>query len=421
MMAQESDKTLQTLHKGLIDQLKAKGYLSSHRVEAAFRAVPRHLFLPEVAPQEVYQDKAIITKTVDGRFVSSSSQPTIMAIMLEQLDLHKGQRVLEIGAGTGYNAALMAHIVGETGQVLTIDIDEDIVENARKHLTSAGYERVQVICADGGLGFPDAAPYDRIILTVNAGDITPAWREQLAENGRFLLPLSVRGPQIAVAFKRVDTHFESVSVQPCGFVGLRGLFAEQGQQVQLAPEEGLVYLTLGEQTDVDTERVMQWLHNPPSDSTTTVSARIQELFSNLTFWLALHEPRFCNLTLQRVAVERGIVPDLFPLLGNIPTYNVMGVLSQNALSLLTYAVTDIKNSNFDGKPHMPALPLLVRTFGDDANLSQRFVSLLESWQKEGRPNEQRLKVRAYPRGQAFISSSQDIILERLWTHFLFYW
>ncbi len=420
-MAQESDKTLQTLHKELIDQLKAKGYLASHRVEAAFRAVPRHLFLPEVAPQEVYQDKAIITKTVDGRFVSSSSQPTIMAIMLEQLDLHKGQRVLEIGAGTGYNAALMAHIVGETGQVITIDIDEDIVENARKHLAVAGYERVQVVYADGGLGFPDAAPYDRIILTVNAGDIAPAWREQLADNGRLLLPLSVRGPQIAVAFKRVETHFESVSVQPCGFVGLRGVFAEQGQQVQLASEEGLVYLTLGEQTEVDTERVMQWLHAPPSDSTTSVSARIQELFSNLTFWLALHEPGFCNLTLQRAAIERNIVPSLFPLLGDIPTYNIMGVLGQDALSLLTYAVTDIKNANFDGKPQMPALPLLVRTFGDDANLSQRFVSLLESWQKEGRPNEQRLKVRAYSRGQAFTLSPQDILLERPETYFLFHW
>jgi protein-L-isoaspartate(D-aspartate) O-methyltransferase len=421
MMAEESDKILQTLHKELIDQLKAKGYFPSHRVEVAFRAVPRHLFLPEVAPQEVYQDKAIITKTVDGRFVSSSSQPTIMAIMLEQLDLHKGQRVLEIGAGTGYNAALMAHIVGETGQVITIDIDEDIVENARKHLAVAGYERVQVICADGGLGFPDAAPYDRIILTVNAGDITPAWNEQLAENGRLLLPLSVRGPQIAVAFKRVDTHFESVSVQPCGFVGLRGVFAEQGQQVQLSSEEGLVYLTLGEQTEVDTERVMQWLYAPPSDRTTSVSARIQELFSNLTFWVALHEPGFCNLTLQHTAIERGIVPNLFPMFGDIPTYNVIGVLSQHALSLLTYAATDIKSLGSDGKPQISALPLQVRTFGDDADLPQHLVSLLESWQKEGRPNEQRLKVRAYPRGQAFTSLSQDILLERPWTHFLFSW
>src|SRR5581483_5459570 len=115
-----------------------------------------------------------------------------MAIMLEQLQLKPGLRVLEIGAGTGYNAALMAHIVGETGQVITIDIDEDIVYNARLHLVTAGFERVQVICADGGAGYAHAAPYDRIILTVGASDITPAWRDQMKPNGRLLLPLTLR-------------------------------------------------------------------------------------------------------------------------------------------------------------------------------------------------------------------------------------
>ncbi len=97
-----------------------------------------------------------------------------MAIMLEQLQLEPGQRVLEIGTGTGYNAALMAHIVGETGQVITIDIDEDIVEGAREHLAAAGYDSVQVVCGDGGLGDVSAAAYDRIIFTVGANNILPA-------------------------------------------------------------------------------------------------------------------------------------------------------------------------------------------------------------------------------------------------------
>ena len=106
------------LNQNLVDQLKWKGILTLPEVEAAFRAVPRHLFLPDLPLEEVYQDEAIATKMLDGQFVSSSSQPAIMAIMLEQLQLEAGQRVLEIGAGTGYNAALMAHIVGETGQVV---------------------------------------------------------------------------------------------------------------------------------------------------------------------------------------------------------------------------------------------------------------------------------------------------------------
>src|SRR5437763_4911762 len=111
------------LHQALVDKLKRDGNIFTPSVEAAFRAVPRHLFLPGVALDEVYRDQAIATKTLNGIYVSSSSQPAIMAIMLELLELKPGQRVLEIGAGTASNAALIAHIVGKTGQVVTIDID----------------------------------------------------------------------------------------------------------------------------------------------------------------------------------------------------------------------------------------------------------------------------------------------------------
>src|SRR5947209_6454431 len=156
------------LHQALVDKLKRDGTILTSTVEAAFRAVPRHLFLPEVEPSEVYRDQAIATKSLNGMSFSSSSQPAIMAVMLELLELKPGQRVLEIGAGTGYNAALLAHIVGEKGQVVTVDIDEDIVESAREHLVAAGFVRVQVVCGDGGLGYPAAAPYDRIILYVTA-------------------------------------------------------------------------------------------------------------------------------------------------------------------------------------------------------------------------------------------------------------
>jgi protein-L-isoaspartate(D-aspartate) O-methyltransferase len=115
-----------TLPQALVDELKNKGAIRTTPVETAFRAVPRHLFVPGVALDEVYRDQSIPTKRLDGAIVSSSSQPAIMAVMLEQLALEPGHHVLEIGAGAGYNAALMAHIVGETGQVVTVDIDEGI-------------------------------------------------------------------------------------------------------------------------------------------------------------------------------------------------------------------------------------------------------------------------------------------------------
>jgi protein-L-isoaspartate(D-aspartate) O-methyltransferase len=216
------------LHQALVDKMKQMGFIRTPYVEAAFRAVPRHLFLPNVPVKKAYQDDAIVTKCLDnGQPISSSSQPTLMAIMLEQLDLKVGDRILEIGAGTGYNAALMAHIVGKTGEVIALDIDKDIVENARENLDLAGFQQVKVICTDGGFGYPNAAPYDRIILTVGAWDIIPAWQEQLKPNGRLLLPLTLKQDvEVTVAFDLADGYLVSTSVNPCGFMKLRGAFAK---------------------------------------------------------------------------------------------------------------------------------------------------------------------------------------------------
>jgi protein-L-isoaspartate(D-aspartate) O-methyltransferase len=174
----------------LVDALVSAGAITSSKVEAAFRAVPRHLFVPHVDVQGAYRNEAIPTKLIDGRAVSSASQPSIVATMLEQLDVRPGQRVLEIGAGTGYNAALVAQLVGPSGRVVTIDIDEDIVADAQDHLAAASIDGVDVICGDGGLGYPPEAPYDRIVLTVGALDITPAWWDQLGSGGR---PLDLVG------------------------------------------------------------------------------------------------------------------------------------------------------------------------------------------------------------------------------------
>jgi protein-L-isoaspartate(D-aspartate) O-methyltransferase len=142
--------------------------------------------------------------------------------MLQQLGIEPGMRILEVGAGTGYNAALLAELTGPTGHVTTIDIGEEIAAEAREHLDLAGYGRVRVIVADGASGWPEDAPYDRIELTVGATDITPAWYEQLAEGGLLTLPLWLGMSDASVAFRKRGGALYSESLAPCGFMRLRG-------------------------------------------------------------------------------------------------------------------------------------------------------------------------------------------------------
>jgi protein-L-isoaspartate(D-aspartate) O-methyltransferase len=110
-------------------------------------------------------------------------------MMLGQLDPQPGDRVLEIGAGTGYNAALLAELVSDTGSVTTVDIHPDVTDHARHALAETGYDRVRVVTGDGALGEPDHAPYDKIIVTVGPWDLPPAWFDQLAPGGTLVVPL----------------------------------------------------------------------------------------------------------------------------------------------------------------------------------------------------------------------------------------
>jgi protein-L-isoaspartate(D-aspartate) O-methyltransferase len=219
------------LRDTLVDELVAAGHIRGAPLAGAFRAVPRHVFVPHVDLAMAYQDRAIVTtRDSAGRPLSSSSQPAMMAIMLEQLGLESGHRVLEIGTGTGYNAALMAHVVGDTGRVVSLDIDQNLALSARDHLEQAGYPSVEVVHADGADGWPSRAPYDRIIVTASASDLAPAWLAQLAGTGRVVVPLSLRGLQRSVAFEWTGDQLRRLSAANCGFMPLRGSLGRTGSQ-----------------------------------------------------------------------------------------------------------------------------------------------------------------------------------------------
>ena len=137
----------------------------------------------------------------------------MMAIMAEQLHLEPGSRVLEIGAGTGYNAAILAHVVGPGGSVVTVDIDQDIVDEAAANLGNAGYGDVEAICGDGFVGHSPGQPYDRIMVTVGAQDVSPHWVEQLRDGGIMVVPLWFRGYRLSVALQKRDGVLASLSAK----------------------------------------------------------------------------------------------------------------------------------------------------------------------------------------------------------------
>ncbi|MGQ4388580.1 methyltransferase, FxLD system, partial [Streptomyces sp. SAS_270] len=182
------------LRTQLIDRLVTQGSVRTPRVEEAMRTVPRHLFVPDAPLEAAYSNAPVNIKSDDsGASISCASQPNIVAIMLEQMEAEPGHKVLELGAGTGFNAGLLGYLVGEKGHVTTVDVDDDLVEGARAGLVAAGIDNVEVILGDGALGYAPNAPYDRIVATVGAHGVPHAWLDQLAPDGRLLTPLRLRG------------------------------------------------------------------------------------------------------------------------------------------------------------------------------------------------------------------------------------
>ena len=215
-----TDEAARHLNDRMVARLVEDGLLRTPRLRRAFRDVLRHHFLPGAPLGITYGGEAVPTRRdADGIPLSSAIQPALMAAMLEQLGVQEGERILEIGTGTGYNAALLAHLAGPTGAVTSLELHPEVVAGAREHLAAAGQDGVEVVVGDGWDGYPPGAPYDRIEVTVGAWDVAPQWLDQLGPGGVLAVPLWVgAGLHLSALLVRDGPVARSRSVVPCGFM-----------------------------------------------------------------------------------------------------------------------------------------------------------------------------------------------------------
>ena len=173
----------------MVENLKNNKIIISSNVYSAMKKVPRHLFIPEKLWHRAYLDSP---QQIGKK--QTISAPHMNAMMCEYLEIERNQRILEIGTGSGYHAALLAELVGKSGHVYTIEIVEGLITFAQKNLERTGYDdRVTLIHGDGGLGLSDHAPFDRILVAAAAPQIPDPLIEQLAPGGIMLIPVGSRG------------------------------------------------------------------------------------------------------------------------------------------------------------------------------------------------------------------------------------
>lgn len=210
--------------KRMVAGLRGRGLVFSEKVERALLKVPRHLFVPEGVRSLAYRDTPL--PIGDGQTISA---PHMVAVMAEALDLREGHKVLEIGAGSGYNAAVMAELAGPTGRIVTLERHPSLAEGASRVLAEAGYANVQVVVADGSRGYPEESPYDRISVTCGAPRVPDDLVDQLADGGVMLIPVGGLEYQ---SLLRVSKRGGSALTEDLGSVVFVPLIGEKGHRSQ---------------------------------------------------------------------------------------------------------------------------------------------------------------------------------------------
>ncbi|MFF3640439.1 methyltransferase, FxLD system [Streptomyces sp. NPDC002564] len=381
----EATETAERLRHALVDQITSESRIHTPRVVEAMRTVPRHLFVPEAPLEDAYANTTVHIKYNEaGQSISCASQPGVVGLMLEQLEPQPGERILELGAGTGYNAALLAHLVGKEGHVTTIDVDDDLVDGARAHLAAAGVDNVTVVLGDGALGHAEGGPYDRIIATVGAHGIPHAWLEQLAPGGRLLVPQRLRGSvNRSIAYERRDDEFISVSSEMNTFMPLRRGVADDDRPLIPVTATGTVHLQTNTDQVVDAAALADVLDQPSVQEWTGVLYRGMESPEWMELWLTLALPSGLNWMSFDRAKTAGT------LLTDDPYPSSTAVFDKSALTYLARRLSDQKTSEggklweFGVIGHGPG--------GDE--LAARVAEAMKEWDRDYRGREADFELR----------------------------
>ncbi|MFD5307926.1 methyltransferase, FxLD system [Streptomyces ardesiacus] len=355
------------LREALAQRLVDSSHLRSKAVIDAFRTTDRHAFLPGVDLESAYKEDAVpITHDEHGEMISCISAPSIVATQLEQLGAQPGHKVLEAGAATGYNAALLGKIVSPGGQVWTLDVDQDLVAGASRHLAEAGVDNATVVMADGAAGLPEHAPYDRIIFTVGAGDVPVKILDQLAPGGRLVLPMRIRGSiSRSFAFERDGDTWKTVSCEMATFIPLRkGVCDDVYTLVPMAGEGNVRLETFSEQ-DVDRDTLRTVLDQQQTKLYTGVKFRQGSAWEWLYLYLACVLPN----GLSRLPGQR---PGFTPHFG----WGSMAALDGGSLAYLTIREGE------DEKGRYWEAGVIGHGEGG-ADLAERLVNEIRAWDASG--------------------------------------
>ena len=369
------------LRAAMVDRIAALherlGLFLDGDIRRALLTVPRHLFAEGDADLEAaYKDQdAIVTKRNErGLALSSLSAPWLQALMIRQAAVRPGLRVLEIGSG-GYNAALLREVVGDNGQVVTVDIDPEVTDRATRTLAAAGYRDVQVITADAEHPLTPARTFDAIIVTVGAWDIPPAWSAQLAPEGRLVVPLRTHGITRSWALEHQHQHqngaLVSVDQLMCGFVPMQGAGAFRRAYVPLLPDD-MVGLWQDEDDATDLGELAGVLSQPRVEAWSGVTISPMTPFADLDLWLATTIPGSCLMTARQRAIDEGTVslswPHGTPALAEGPN--------------LAYRA---KPRPLDGPDHLHEFGVVAHG-PDAAGLARMMAEHIKAWQEAGRPS-----------------------------------